>query len=199
MVSDGSDGLYDGAEQVTNGRAEKQEDGYDDNSYQNNDHRILDQSLPFLTWQEDHFFTSFQDRSNCEDARSPPLMYHTMCERAIALFSYHGAIARVVLVSFDKLSRLVYTNIALPSGRTCSAFNRARISHKAARGEGVMQTVRGALEWWKQRTGQVKRETYALFVAYRDPRVPWYAKAFAIVLAGVCVIAGEVSLFRGGC
>jgi uncharacterized membrane protein YkvA (DUF1232 family) len=32
---------------------------------------------------------------------------------------------------------------------------------------------------WKQRTRQLKQETYALFLAYRDPRVPWYAKVFA--------------------
>ncbi len=37
---------------------------------------------------------------------------------------------------------------------------------------------------WKQRARRLKQETYALFLAYRDPRVPWYAKAFA-----ACVVA----------
>jgi len=37
---------------------------------------------------------------------------------------------------------------------------------------------------WRQRARQLKRETYALYLAYRDPRVPWYAK----LLAG-CVVA----------
>ena len=37
---------------------------------------------------------------------------------------------------------------------------------------------------WKQRARRLKRETYALFLAYRDPCVPWYAKAFA-----ACVVA----------
>ena len=37
---------------------------------------------------------------------------------------------------------------------------------------------------WQQRARRLKRETYALFLAYRDPRVPWYAKVFA-----ACVVA----------
>jgi uncharacterized membrane protein YkvA (DUF1232 family) len=39
------------------------------------------------------------------------------------------------------------------------------------------------LERWKARARQLKQETYALYLAYRDPRTPWYAK----VLAGVVV------------
>ena len=30
----------------------------------------------------------------------------------------------------------------------------------------------------------VKRNTHALYLASRDPRVPWYAKALALVVAG---------------
>jgi uncharacterized membrane protein YkvA (DUF1232 family) len=33
-------------------------------------------------------------------------------------------------------------------------------------------------EKWKQRARDLKKETYALFLAYKDPRTPWYAKAF---------------------
>ncbi len=41
-----------------------------------------------------------------------------------------------------------------------------------------------ALEGWKQRVRTLKTETYALSWAYRDPRVPWYAKALlALVVA----------------
>ncbi|HMN59845.1 MAG TPA: YkvA family protein [Anaerolinea sp.] len=37
---------------------------------------------------------------------------------------------------------------------------------------------------WKQSARGLQRETYALYYAYRDPRVPWYAKAFiALVVA----------------
>src|SRR5438477_13097838 len=40
------------------------------------------------------------------------------------------------------------------------------------------------LQLWKQRAQQLKIEVYALYLAYRDPRVPWYARAFA-----ACVVA----------
>lgn len=37
---------------------------------------------------------------------------------------------------------------------------------------------------WKESARSLQRETYALYYAYRDPRVPWYAKAFiALVVA----------------
>ena len=37
---------------------------------------------------------------------------------------------------------------------------------------------------WKQKAQQLKVETYALYLAYKDPRVPWYARAWiAIVVA----------------
>ena len=37
---------------------------------------------------------------------------------------------------------------------------------------------------WKERAKNLKSQLYALYLAYRDPRVPWYAKAFgAMVLA----------------
>jgi uncharacterized membrane protein YkvA (DUF1232 family) len=37
---------------------------------------------------------------------------------------------------------------------------------------------------WKQRARSLKREVYTLYLAGRDPRVPWYAKALA-----ACVVA----------
>ncbi|HSF83100.1 MAG TPA: YkvA family protein [Anaerolineales bacterium] len=33
------------------------------------------------------------------------------------------------------------------------------------------------LDRWKKRVHRLKTETYALYIAYKDPRVPWYAKA----------------------
>jgi uncharacterized membrane protein YkvA (DUF1232 family) len=39
-------------------------------------------------------------------------------------------------------------------------------------------------ESWKQRARQLESETYTLYLAYKDPRVPWYAKAFAALLIG---------------
>ena len=40
------------------------------------------------------------------------------------------------------------------------------------------------LEGWKQRARQLKTEVYALFLAYRDPRVSWPVRIFA-----ACVVA----------
>ncbi|MFN2161036.1 MAG: YkvA family protein [Candidatus Promineifilaceae bacterium] len=37
---------------------------------------------------------------------------------------------------------------------------------------------------WHQRVRQLKAETYALFLAYKDPRVPWYARLWAAVVVG---------------
>jgi uncharacterized membrane protein YkvA (DUF1232 family) len=37
---------------------------------------------------------------------------------------------------------------------------------------------------WKQWAGRLKSETYALYLAYRDPRMPWYAKLFAALVVG---------------
>lgn len=40
----------------------------------------------------------------------------------------------------------------------------------------------------RQRASHLKRETYALALAYRDPRTPWHAKLWA-----ACVVAYAVS------
>lgn len=32
---------------------------------------------------------------------------------------------------------------------------------------------------WKRRARQLKRETYAVYLALKDPRVPWYARLVA--------------------
>lgn len=37
---------------------------------------------------------------------------------------------------------------------------------------------------WKQRVRQLKTETYALYLAYKDPRTPWPARVFV-----ACVVA----------
>src|SRR5512139_3727555 len=41
-----------------------------------------------------------------------------------------------------------------------------------------------SFERWKQRARQLKVEVYALYLAYRDPRVPWYARLFAACVVG---------------
>ena len=35
---------------------------------------------------------------------------------------------------------------------------------------------------WKRRARQLSAQTYTLYLAYRQPRTPWYAKAFAALI-----------------
>jgi len=37
---------------------------------------------------------------------------------------------------------------------------------------------------WKQRAEQLRRESYALYLACRDPRLPWYARLLAMAVVG---------------
>jgi uncharacterized membrane protein YkvA (DUF1232 family) len=40
------------------------------------------------------------------------------------------------------------------------------------------------ITYWKQRVKALETEVYALYLAYRDPRVPWYARLFAACVVG---------------
>lgn len=40
------------------------------------------------------------------------------------------------------------------------------------------------LEAWRRWARRLKSETYALYLAYKDPRVPWHAKLFAALVVG---------------
>jgi uncharacterized membrane protein YkvA (DUF1232 family) len=40
------------------------------------------------------------------------------------------------------------------------------------------------LETWKRRARQLSAQTYTLYLAYRHPRTPWYAKVFAALIVG---------------
>jgi uncharacterized membrane protein YkvA (DUF1232 family) len=39
-------------------------------------------------------------------------------------------------------------------------------------------------KWWKQRARELAGQSYALYLAYRHPRTPWYAKVFAALVVG---------------
>ena len=41
-----------------------------------------------------------------------------------------------------------------------------------------------AIEKWKRRARELKMETYAIYLAYKDPRVPWYAKLCVACIVG---------------
>ncbi len=48
----------------------------------------------------------------------------------------------------------------------------------------MMVLLRTAVAAWKQRAHSLKREVYAIALAYRDPRVPWYARLVAACVVG---------------
>ena len=37
---------------------------------------------------------------------------------------------------------------------------------------------------WKQTAKNLKKELFALYLAYKDPRLPWYARVIAIIIVG---------------
>ncbi|MFN2150099.1 MAG: YkvA family protein, partial [Anaerolineales bacterium] len=42
----------------------------------------------------------------------------------------------------------------------------------------------GLLHIWKARAKQLQTELYALYLAYKDPRVSWFARLFAAFVIG---------------
>jgi len=40
------------------------------------------------------------------------------------------------------------------------------------------------IDAWKKWARQLKVETYAVYLAYKDPRTPWYARIFAACVVG---------------
>jgi uncharacterized membrane protein YkvA (DUF1232 family) len=40
------------------------------------------------------------------------------------------------------------------------------------------------LNTWKRRANQLRIETYCIYLAYKDPRVPWYAKILIVCVIG---------------
>jgi uncharacterized membrane protein YkvA (DUF1232 family) len=40
---------------------------------------------------------------------------------------------------------------------------------------------------WKQQANRLKTEIFALFLAYKDPRTPWYAKVFLAAVIGYAI------------
>ena len=44
--------------------------------------------------------------------------------------------------------------------------------------------IKQTFQNWRQRANELKTETYAVYLAYRHPGVPWYAKVLA-----ACVVA----------
>lgn len=49
--------------------------------------------------------------------------------------------------------------------------------------ESVQSLIMKATKRMKQWAARLKTEVHALYLAYRDPRVPWYARLFALCVA----------------
>ena len=47
----------------------------------------------------------------------------------------------------------------------------------------VLMTMK-LLNTWKRRANQLKVEAFAIYLAYKDPRVPWYAKILIVCVFG---------------
>lgn len=45
-------------------------------------------------------------------------------------------------------------------------------------------SMKSLLQQWKQRVKSLKIQVYALYLAYRDPRVPWYTRIFVACVVG---------------
>jgi len=41
-----------------------------------------------------------------------------------------------------------------------------------------------SLDAWRQRSKQLKTDVYAVYLAYKDPRTPWYAKILIACIVG---------------
>ena len=39
----------------------------------------------------------------------------------------------------------------------------------------------------KEKVKKLKQEIYTLYLAYKDPRVPWYAKIFIVIIVGYAI------------
>jgi uncharacterized membrane protein YkvA (DUF1232 family) len=62
---------------------------------------------------------------------------------------------------------------------------RTNIARRSkGRKSAMAERVARIFETWKQKARQLKAEVYALYLAYRDPRVPWFARVFT-----ACVVA----------
>lgn len=46
------------------------------------------------------------------------------------------------------------------------------------------QQLRNFINTWKQHARELKIEVYAIYLAYRDPRVPLHARIFAAIVVG---------------
>ena len=71
----------------------------------------------------------------------------------------------------------------------CAKRMSGRCAPRYPRGFGDRHEIGGAMTsrvWlvWKEKARALKRETYAVYLACRDPRVPWYGRVLAACVVG---------------
>jgi len=59
-----------------------------------------------------------------------------------------------------------------------------RLDRFCARRNDRLVVMKSTIERWKQKARNLKKETFAIYLAYKDPRVPWYAKLLAACVVG---------------
>lgn len=70
-----------------------------------------------------------------------------------------------------------------PAGRDAPG-PRPRPCEAVDDGSGTVRRRGGPIETWRRQARQIKQETYAIYLACRDARTPWYAKVFAALVVG---------------
>jgi uncharacterized membrane protein YkvA (DUF1232 family) len=64
-----------------------------------------------------------------------------------------------------------------------SVVSKHQITRRLVEGVCAMHSsITTVIERWRQWTRTLKDETYTLYLAYRDPRTPWFAKVFAVLV-----------------
>lgn len=48
-------------------------------------------------------------------------------------------------------------------------------------------------EGWKNKARLLKTEVYAIYLAYKDPKVPWYARILAVCVVGYALSPMEMT------
>lgn len=96
------------------------------------------------------------------------------------LFAGHNPANEASRRLLEKLGfRYTHDEYYPPTGLNHPSY-RLTAEEFAQRQEGRV----GLWATWKDRAQELKRETYALYLACRDPRTPWYGRALAACVVG---------------
>jgi hypothetical protein len=85
--------------------------------------------------------------------------------------------------ALDKLEfcQTAYRNFA------SEVYARKGSTHPVTRIYEMSDDTMSAIDKWKQGVKKLKTETFALYLAYKDPRTPWFVKSICRVGGCLCV------------